>query len=102
MGKYLNNFKAHSLEIFDLRHLDLGVGYSLDYLCLRELSISYNQPIVVKTRDSDTSPERVMFLALRNEQAEKLLEEKEYKEFKIENIFGVPNRGYVGGTLSII
>lgn len=99
MNKHLNHFKSHSLDIFDLRHLELGTGYSVDYLCLRDLAISYNQPIVVKTRDSEDSPERVMFLALRTDQAEKILSEKKYNGMEISKIFGVPNRGYVGGIL---
>jgi len=99
MAKYLNNFKSHSNEIRDFTNLDLGTGYSIDYLCFRELAILYCQPVVVKTKDSEESPIRLMFLSLTVEMSEKLLTDGFFNEYIFKSSFGVPNRGYVGAFL---
>jgi len=99
MLKYMSIFSIHSQEILDLRYLDLGTGYSVDYLCLRELAISNDQPVLVKTKDSEDSSERVMFLSLSFDQATDILKNKSFLDFKLDRIFGVPVRGYVGGFI---
>ena len=99
MRKYMKIFMTHSSDVRDLTYLDLGTGYSIDYLCIRELAISYDQPIVVKTKDSQESKERFMFLSISADTAEEILESKRFNDITFTNVFGVPNRGYVGGFI---
>jgi len=99
MNKYKFMFLERSDEILDLRDLNLGIGYSVDYLCLRELAIMNNQAILVKTKDNEESLERIMFLSLNEEVATSIIKNKAYKDIHLENIFGVPIRGYVGGYI---
>jgi hypothetical protein len=86
-------------EILDLTHLDLGVGYSLDYLVVREISLIRNIPTAVKSKDHNSTNSKLMMLSLSPKQVEDFLNKKSFNNQKIKKVFGVPTRGYAGGEL---
>jgi len=104
LEKYTNIIKKILMAdeengIFDLTHIDLGVGfYSPDYLILRELAISNQMPIAVKTKNTDDAElYKIMFLSLDENQVKDILNIKKFKSCNLEDVFGVPSRGYAGG-----
>lgn len=101
----LNSFKNFFKEtksvfsILDLTHLELGVGYSEDYLILREAAILNNRPIAVITKNELNGGRKLMLLSLTESQVEDFLETGIFGNLKVKEPFGVPVRGYAGGML---
>lgn len=101
----LNSFKNFFLEtecvfsILDLTHLELGVGYSEDYLILREAAILNNRPIAVITKNELNGGKKLMLLSLTESQVEDFLETGIFGSLRVKEPFGVPVRGYAGGML---
>ena len=94
---YSNKLKYFG-KILDFTDMKLGKAiYSPEYLILRELSISKNVPIAVKVEFDDL--EKIMFLSLEKNEVQDILDNKEFNGIKLENMFGVPNRGYAGGFI---
>jgi len=88
-----------NLDILDLTNINLGVGYSNDYLIIREVSLFLNIPIAVKTLNDNNCTGKLMMFSLGKDQVKDFLNKKEFKKYKVKNVFGVPNRGYAGGML---
>ncbi len=86
-------------SILDLTHLELGVGYSEDYLLIRESAIINNRPIAVLTKNELNGGKKLMLLALTEKQVEDFLATGEFNGLKVKEPFGVPVRGYAGGML---
>lgn len=98
IAKEYDNKLKYFGKILDLTHIDLGNDiYSPKYLVIRELSISKNIPIALKVTFNGL--EKIMFLSLEKNEVEEIMNKKEYKDIKLENMFGVPNRGYAGGFI---
>lgn len=87
------------LNILDLTHLELGVGYTEDYLILRETAIINNMPIAVLTKNEVNGGQKLMLLSLTEKQVEDFLATGEFNGLKVKEPFGVPVRGYAGGML---
>lgn len=89
-------------EILDLTHLELGNNYSADYLVIREISLLKSIPIAVKTTTTTTLSQitKLMLLSLSPEQVETFKKEKKFNDLSVNNVFGVPNRGYAGGEMA--
>ena len=99
ISEYSIHFQKNKREIRDLSFIDVGIGYSLDYLLLRELAFYNNQPIVLKTKNTHSDNDKLMFLSLSVKEASELLETKIFNNTPLNSIFGVPNRGYVGAFI---
>jgi len=95
--KIIKSFDILNLDILDLTNIDLGEGYTEDYLLLREASIFLNKPIAIKTKNKEI--EKLMLLSLSEEQTSNFLKNKMFKNFSLSNVFGVPSRGYAGGII---
>ena len=96
-SRYEGIFKGENKNILNLTHLDLGVGYTMDYLCLRELSMIKRQPIFIKTKDYGDDRSKFIFIGVTKDFVTRVLEERTYKNYTFVEVFGVPNRRYVGG-----
>lgn len=97
LSSYFENNQNKIDNILDFRYLNLGIGYSLNYLCFRDLRLKYNKEIVVNTQDYKDGPNRLMFINIDSEKVEKLLKNKEWDGITFDKVFGVPNRKYFGG-----
>lgn len=94
----LNDNKSQ--EILDLTSLELGIGYTPDYLILREAAIIISQPVAVITKNNNSCNGKLMLLGLTEVQVEKFLIEKSFNNYILSDVFGVPKRGYAGGMLN--
>jgi len=95
---YLKN--NNTSNIIDLTDINLGIGYSLDYLLLRELSLYSNKSIAIKTKnDKFEENYKLMLIGLSYIQVSNFLKESKYESFNLSNVFGVPARGYAGGII---
>jgi hypothetical protein len=86
-------------EILDLTFMDMGLGYSMEYLVLREVSLMKSIPVAVIKREEIGSPQKLMLLSLKREQVENFLANPTFKGTEINKPFGVPTRGYAGGLI---
>jgi len=91
--KILENKKG----LIDLTHLDLGSGYTFEYILLREIALFLNKSIALKTKNLKEDLDKLMLIGLSEKQVESFLKEPVFDKYKISNSFGVPNRGYAGG-----
>jgi len=86
-------------DIIDLTSIDLGIGYSLEYILLREISLFNNKAIAVKTKNEKYGQDKLMLLGLSDSQVSNFLNDSSFSEYKVSNAFGVPTRGYAGGMI---
>jgi len=96
---YLSYIKEDQEEIIDLTHLDLGIGYSLQYILLREVSLFNDKSIAVKSKNEHSNEDKLMLLGLKKCQVDSFLKKKRFSNLKLENHFGVPTRGYAGAII---
>lgn len=101
LNSFTNFFRETKsvFSILDLTHLELGVGYSEDYLILREAAILNNRLIAVITKNELNGGRKLMLLSLTESQVEDFLESGVFGNLKVKEPFGVPVRGYAGGML---
>lgn len=96
---FLDKYFHDNLEcedILDLRFIGFDeTNYPLEYLILREISLYLNKPIMLKLKKGSFS--KIMFLSVEKDFVLSLLENKKYNDMKFIEVFGVPNRNYVGG-----
>lgn len=85
-------------NILDLTDISLGEGiYTPDYLIIRELAILNKIAVAVKVVFEDI--EKIMFVALSKDLVSEIMNKKEFNGVILEDMFGVPNRGYAGGFI---
>lgn len=92
--------KKEDDDILDFTYLNLGVGYSSDYLIIREASVYLNIPIAVKTLNSSSCSGKIMLFSLNQKQVKHILETKSFNCYSLKEVFGVPSRGYAGGMIA--
>lgn len=84
-------------SVKDLRHCDLGTGYSFDFLVLQEAAMNLGTPYISLQRREERA---MVFL---NRVDNPLTVEAFIKDWApregLTDIFGVPLRGYAGGTI---
>jgi len=98
-NEFSNIISNNTKNILDLTHLDLGIGYSLEYILLREIALFKNKSIALKIKNNFSEEEKLMLLCISKLEVENFLDKPYFNGYNLTNVFGVPTRGYAGGLI---
>lgn len=86
-------------RVRDFTDHHLGVGYSLEYLCAQEVSADINQPLLLRSKDANDGPDKIILYGAAPTTVTAFL--TGYAPEKgLLRIYGSPERGYAGGYLA--
>lgn len=83
--------------VLDLRGADLGYGYSFDLLAMQIAVVAEGSCALVANRESTTGPEKIMLTGHASPQQVKAFMDIWAPKEHLNNVYGVPPRGYAGG-----
>jgi hypothetical protein len=83
--------------IKDLRSINIGLTYSLEYLTLQVAVVAENQAALVSTRDQEDSSEKIILTGRVPESLATEFMQVWAPQEGLTNVYGVPSRGYAGG-----
>tara|TARA_Y100000310_G_scaffold317846_1_gene371199 strand:+ start:19082 stop:20002 length:921 start_codon:yes stop_codon:yes gene_type:complete len=84
--------------VYDFTDLDLGVGYSLHYLALKEAGTMMGRAYLVAHRFSARAPKTLMLNSASEAEVNYFLDNL-VPEMKLQGKFGSSSRGYAGGNI---
>ena len=90
---------GHS-SVADMRDVATGLGYSLQYMGLREAALISGVPYLVRSRNTEDEPVKVVLNGMASQEEVSYFMNIWGPAEGLVDIFGVPMRGYAGGFVS--
>lgn len=87
-------------RVVDLTSVSIGVGYSLDYLCLLEAIAELGVPALIQTRNSSKDRAKILLHGAATPETVIDFMETYAPAHGISGIYGTPSRGHAGGFLN--
>ncbi len=86
--------------VIDLTHTSIGLGYSLEFLCLQEAINDLGQVGLVKTKNRIDGPDKIIICGAAAPETIRYFMKSWAPNHGLKYIYGVPARGYAGGYRS--
>lgn len=84
-------------NVFDITSSSIGVGYSLDYLCLQEAIVDLGIVALIATKNRQDGPDKIIICGAATPETIRYFMESWAPANGLADIYGVPVRGYAGG-----